>query len=149
MENHILITNDSFNWAQILSCNLREEIEKYEKTPANRKPSFYMLGFVMDAFYGSNSFSALNWNWRDKYPPVHIYCADMSDKNFIPRVYELYDLFLGSMYCNTFKVDAPAFFEKARELIYEYSDWYVGEYFSYIRIWGRNIVHLIPRIVLD
>ena len=26
-------------------------------------------------------------------------------------------------------------------------DWYVGEYFSYIRIWGSNIVHMFPKIV--
>ena len=28
-------------------------------------------------------------------------------------------------------------------------DWYVGENFSYIRIWGSNTVHMLPRIVLD
>ena len=26
-------------------------------------------------------------------------------------------------------------------------DWYVGEYFSYIRIWRRNTFHLLPKIV--
>ena len=26
-------------------------------------------------------------------------------------------------------------------------DWYIGEYFSYIRIWGSNNVHLLPIIV--
>ena len=73
----------------------------------------------------------------------------MWDGNFIPRVYELCDLFFGSMYYKIFKVDAPAFSESARELISYYGDWYVGEYLSYIRVWGRNIVHLLPRIVLD
>ena len=37
----------------------------------------------------------------------------------------------------------------ARELISVQDDWYVGEYFSCIRIWGSNIVHLLPRIVPD
>ena len=101
----------------------------------------------MDAFCACSCFSELNWDWKEKCPPVHIYCADMWDDNFIPRVYELCDLFLGSMYCKIFKVYAPAFSEKARELIYEYGDLYVGEYFSYIRIWGSNIVHLLPIIV--
>ena len=72
MANHILLTGHSFNWVQILSFNLREEIEKYEKTPTNRKPSFYMSGFVMDAFCASTAFSALNWNWTEKSPLVHI-----------------------------------------------------------------------------
>ena len=98
MENHVLLTCDSFYWAQILSFNLWEEIEKYEKTHDNRKPSFYMSGFVMDAFCVSSSFPTLNWNWTDQSPPVHIYCVDMWDRNFIPRIYELCDIFLGSMY---------------------------------------------------
>ena len=71
----------------------------------------------------------------------------MWDDNFIHRVYELCDLFLESMYYNIFKVDALAFSKSARELISMFGDWYVGEYFSYIRIWGSNIVHLLPRIV--
>ena len=103
----------------------------------------------MDAFYASSSFPALNWCWSDKSPHVHIYCFDMWDDNFIARVYELCDLFLGSMYFKIFKDDAHAFSQGPRELISVYGDWYVGEYFSYIRIWGSNIVHLLPRIVPD
>ena len=53
------------------------------------------------------------------------------------------------MYYKIFKADAPAFYEKDRELISVYGDWYVGEYFSYIRIWGSNIVHLLPIIAPD
>ena len=73
----------------------------------------------------------------------------MWDDNFIPHVYELHDLFLRSMYCKSFKVDAPAFSQKSRGLISNYGDWYIGEYLSYIRIWGSNIVHLLLRIVPD
>ena len=103
----------------------------------------------MDAFCACSCFLEPNWDWKEKCPPVHIYCMNMWDENLIPRVYELCDLFLGSMYCKNFKVDAPAFSQKARELISKYGDWYVVEYFSYIRIWGSNIVHLLPRIVPD
>ena len=81
-----------------------------------------MSGFIMDAFCASTSFPALNWNWSDKSPPVHIYCVDMWDDNFIPQGYELCDLFLGSMYFTIFKVDAPAFSQIARELILVYGD---------------------------
>ena len=50
---------------------------------------------------------------------------------------------------NFFKADALAFSQKAREFILVYGDWYVGQYFSYIIIWVSNIVHFLPRIVLD
>ena len=49
MENHVFLIGDSFKWAQIVFCNLRVEIEKYQRTSANQKPYFYMSGFIMDA----------------------------------------------------------------------------------------------------
>ena len=77
MANHVFLTGDLFYWVQILFCNLWEQIEKYQKTLVNRKPSFYMSGFVMDAFCACSCFPELNWDWIEKCPPVHIYCIDM------------------------------------------------------------------------
>ena len=60
------------------------------------------------------------------------------------------------MYHMIFKDDASAFSEKSRDLIVEYGDliveyedWYMGEYFSYFRIWGSKTVHLLMKFVLD
>ena len=53
------------------------------------------------------------------------------------------------MHQKIYKADAPALSERARDLITLHVDWYAGEYVSYIRIWGGNIVHLFLRIVLD
>ena len=108
-----------------------------------------MLGFMMDAFYTSSSFPTLNWYGSYKSPLNHIYCSYMSDDYFIAQIYDLCDLFLGSMYFKIFKFDAPTFSQGSRELISVYGRWYAGEFFSYIRIWGSNTVHLLPRIVLD
>ena len=60
---------------------------------ANRKLTFNMSGFVMDEFYVTSPFLTLNWNWDKNCPPVHIYCSDIWEDNFIPRVYEICDLF--------------------------------------------------------
>ena len=96
--NHVLLTSDSFNWAQILFCNLQEEIEKYHRTLTNWKTSFYMSWFVVDAFSACSGLLEINWNWSEECPHAHIYCTDMWDDNFIPRVYELCDLFLRPLY---------------------------------------------------
>ena len=48
-----------------------------------------------------------------------------------------------------FRGDAPTFSERPRALISIMGDWYVGEYFSYICVWGRNTVHLLMRIGPD
>ena len=81
-----------------------------------------MSGFMMDAFHASSSFPTLNWYWSDKSPPIYMFCSDMWDDNFIPLVYELCDLFCGSMYFKFFKDDAPAFSQGSRELISVYGD---------------------------
>ena len=130
--HHIFLIGESFNWAHILSVNLKEEIEKYQKTPATRKPIIYMSGYVLDVFCATYSFLAMGWNWSKTSPPVHIYCSYMWEDNFVPQIYEICDLFVGSMYHNIFKADAPYFCERVRALITLHGDWYVGEYFSYI-----------------
>ena len=45
--------------------------------------------------------------------------------------------------------EALAFSPEATGLIGTMGDWYVGKHFSYIRIWGSNTVHMLPRIVPD
>ena len=107
-----------------------------------------MSEYVMDVFCMTYAFPSLGWNWKMDSPPVHFYCSDMWEDNFVPRVYDICNLFLGSMYHKSFKADALIFSERARALVALHGDWYVGEYLSYIRIWGSKIAQLLPRIVL-
>ena len=120
--HHILLTGEPFNWEQILFVNLKEDIEKYQKTLITRKPIFYMLGYVMDVFCATSAFPTLGWNWSKNSLPIHIYCSDMWEDNFIPRVYDICDLVLGSMYHKIFKADAPTFSNRATTLIALRSD---------------------------
>ena len=103
----------------------------------------------MDIFCVTYSFLTISWNQTRNYPRVNIYCSDMWEDNFVPRIYDIYDLFLGSLYHKIFKADAPVFLVRARALISLHGDWYVREYFSYFRIWGSKTVHLLPIIVPD
>ena len=91
----------------------------------------------------------MGWNWTRTSPRVHIYYSDMWEDNFVPWIYEICDHFIGLMYEMIFKGEAPSFLERARDLISLMGDWYVGEYFFYIHIWGSNTVHLLSRIVSD
>ena len=147
--HHILITSESFNWAHILSMVLKEAIGKYRKNSASRKPAFYLSRYVIDVFCATSSFPAMGWNWTRTSPLVHIYCSDMCEDNFFHLIYEISDHLIGSIYQMIFKGDAPTFSERTRALISLMGDWYVGEYFSYIWIWGRNTVHLLSKIVSE
>ena len=106
---------------------LKEEIGKYQKISTNRKPTFYMSGYVMDVFCATSSFLAMGWNWTRTSPPIHIYCSYMWEDNFVPWIYEICDHFIGLVYQMIFKGDAPTFSERARALISLMGDWYVGE----------------------
>ena len=89
-------------------------------------------------------FPDLCWNWQKDCPPVHIYFSDMWEDIFVPYIYDICHLFLGSMCHNIFKGNAPTFSVTTRDSISLHD---VGEYFSYFRIWGSNTVHLLSRIV--
>ena len=73
----------------------------------------------------------------------------MWDTNYATRFYDLCEHFLGSIHFSIFKKEAPAFSAESRALIATMGDWYVSESFSYIRIWGSNTVHMLPKIVPD
>ena len=66
---HIILTCELFNWAQILFVNLQQQIEKYLKA---KKPQFYMSAYVMDVFCATLAFPDLGWNWKKNCPLVHI-----------------------------------------------------------------------------
>jgi len=76
-----------------------------------------MWAYVMDVFCATCAFPALGWNWQKNSPPVHIYCSDMWVDNFVPRVFDICDLSLASMYHNVFKAHAQVFSQSARDLI--------------------------------
>ena len=92
----------------------------------------------MDIFCMTSKFPNLCWNWEKNCPLVHIYYADLWEDNFVRRIYDICDLFLGSMYHMIFKADAPAFSAKAMALIVVHGDWYVGD-ISLISKFGEAI----------
>ena len=53
------------------------------------------------------------------------------------------------VYFMLYKKDSPRLFEHAKSLVSTMGYWYIGEYFTYIIIWGSRFVHLLPRIVPD
>ena len=82
-------------------------------------------------------------------PHVHIYHAKLWDTNYVARFYEICEKFLGRIYFLIFKMEAPTFFPEARTLIATMGDWYVGESFAYIIVWGSCSAHMLPKVVHD
>ena len=65
------------------------------------------------------------------------------------RFYDICESFLGRVYFFIFNKEVHAFSPEAKALIYTMGDWYVGESFTYIKVYGSNIAHMLPKVVPD
>ena len=65
------------------------------------------------------------------------------------RFYDIGESFLGRVYFLIFNKEAPSFSPEAKALIARMGDWYVGESFTYIRVYGSNDTHMFPKVMLD
>ena len=88
---------------------LKEAIEKHQKTPTSRTPTFYIFSYVMDVFCATFPILAMGWNWTRIGPLAHIYCSPSWEDNFIPIIYDICDHFMGSIYHNLLNEDASTF----------------------------------------
>ena len=91
----------------------------------------------------------MGWNWVLPAPPVHIYHSELWDTNYVTRFYDIYESFLGRVYFLIFNKETPTFSPEAKTLIDTMGYWYVSESFAYIRIFGSNAAHMLPKVVPD
>ena len=91
----------------------------------------------------------MGWSWVLPVPHVHIYHSELWDSNYVARFYDICESFLDRVYFLIFKKEAPAFSPKAKSLIATMGYWYVGESFTYIRVYGINDAHMLPKVVPD
>ena len=91
----------------------------------------------------------MGWNWVLLAPPVHIYHLELWDTNYVTRFYDICESFLSKVYFLIFNKEAHAFSPKAKTIIATMGDLYVGESFTYIRIFGSNAAHMLPKVVHD
>ena len=108
-----------------------------------------MFPYLFDIMCSSFTFPLLKLHWSFKTPPLHIYCATLWEDNYKPHIHDICENFLCLAYLIIFKVNAPILLEDAIHLFSTMGDWYCGDFFTYIKIWGHNSFHLCPRFVLD
>ena len=145
--HHVLETDDYFLWESILSLELKTSIQHYQKATVRKKPNFLFLAFIFYVFCTEFQYPKLGWNWTLMAPLVPIYYSKLWDTNYAARLYDICEHFLTSIYFSIFEMEAPAFSTEARNFIATMGDWYVGELFSYIKIWDGNTIHMLTRIV--
>ena len=120
-------------------------IQDYQKATSMKKPNFFFLTFIIDVFCTEFQYPNLGWNWTLPAPSVPIYYSTLWDTNYAAMFYDICEHFFGGIYFSIFKQEALAFPAEARTFISIMGDWYVGESFLYIRIWGSNTVPMLPK----
>ena len=75
-----------FNWAQIFSIIFKYAILQVHKKSTTKKPTFYLLTYVMDIICTSFSYPAMNWHWTKEKPLIHIYYLVLWEDNYIPQL---------------------------------------------------------------
>ena len=91
----------------------------------------------------------MGWNWVLPAPLVHLYHSELWDTNYVTRFYDICESFLSQFYFLIFNKESPAFSLEAKLLISTTRYWYVGDSFTYIRIFGSNAAHMLPKVVPD
>ena len=111
--------------------------------------NFFFSTFIIEAFCTKFQYPNLGWNYTLPVPLLPIYYSSLWDTKYATMFYDICEHFLGSIYFTIFKGEAPSFSKEYKTFIAKMGDWYVGESFSYIIIWGSNTIHMLPKIVPD
>ena len=88
---YTISTDQSFNWAQILSMILTDVISQAQNTTSSKKPKFHLSAYVVYIICYSFSFPTMNWKWTNQSPRIHIYCSSLWEDNYISLIYEICD----------------------------------------------------------
>ena len=80
---------------------------------------------------------------------VHVYCGELWASNFKKQFNAIHDDFMDPLYSIIFNQPAHRLSKEARETIKIIGDWYIQEYFAYIRDFGASSApYLLPQYVL-
>jgi hypothetical protein len=115
-----------------------------------RKPCFYMPSYLIDDNHSPIPFHDLGWNWDLYHPPVHVYCYEIWDIKYKSHFYEIFDHLLSPLYTIIFGFLRYRISSEAREGMKGIVDWYLGKYYSYVRVYGTTeSPHILPYFIPD
>lgn len=70
----IIYDRKIFNWSDLISQQLKINVNKGKNTPKGKRQQFYMYAYLLDGICACNAFPDMDWKWNSRDPPIHIYC---------------------------------------------------------------------------
>jgi hypothetical protein len=88
---HIAAEEYSFDWENILSDNLVQEIARYQSLRAKGQPTqFFMSVYIMDVICFMTLFPLMEWSWTpNSVEPIHIYHSKLWEEKEKEFFYEI------------------------------------------------------------
>jgi hypothetical protein len=132
---HEVLKGEVFNWAHILSANIKLEVKKSQEAPPGYFPGFFMLGYLIDVVCAVTPFPLLAWNWSPSEEVIHIHCSKMWAINCRHFFYEICNHFMIPLHLILKNQPAPRFTQEVINVIKEIGDWFIDEFFIYKDLW--------------
>jgi hypothetical protein len=109
--------------------------------------SSYLLDVICSA---TNHFIGMGWDWNPTIFPIHVYYFQLWEDSYRRNFYDICEYFLVPLYVMIYKQKPLRISTKAMKYIKDIGDWYIGRYFTYIRVYGcASATHLLPRYIPD
>jgi len=149
---HEVAKGFSFSWAKILMDSLAKEITEYQSLKAKGKPApFYMSEYIMDAICFKTSFPLMSWSWTPtSVEPIYFYHSKLWEDKAKDFFYEICNYVVVPMHIALYGCTPPRISDKIITNLGKIVDWYIGEHFSYIRVFGCLVPpHALPNFLPD
>jgi hypothetical protein len=125
----------------ILSDNMVKEVMDYQTARSKGQPiAFYMSAYIMDDIFLSTPFPLMNLSWSPTYlEPIHEYHSKLCEENPKDSFYEICYFIVIPLHKMLYGCVAPNILESVIGNLREFTDWFIEDKFSYIRIFGCSI----------
>jgi hypothetical protein len=114
---HQVLAGNIFNWAHILSANLKQEVQKSQEAPPGYYPGFFMSSYLVDAICVVTPFPLLAWSWSPSEEAIHLYCSKMWEINCKNYFYDICNFFMIPLHFLLKNLPAPRFSQEAMDAI--------------------------------
>ena len=86
---HVVEKGSFFNWTQILSNNLQNEVRKSQESLPRIDPGFFMASYLIDTVCAITHFPLLSLNYANVHEPIHVYYSNLWSINCKNFFYEI------------------------------------------------------------
>ena len=137
------------NWANLLAEVMQKTLRKYLEAPTEAKPPFYMSAYLLDMAMAQINFPDIGLSWVGNPIPIHELFFMLWADNYIPNIYTICDKIITRVHAVLFGQVPRRISPEAALTIKHLGHWYLEEFFTIIRIAGKEEISYLPCFVPD